>query len=56
MAAMMLLIYTHIYFLNHKNEAVERIKAFVEMVKTQFKKQPKKIRPDREREYINKDL
>ena len=52
---MLLPIYTHIYFLNHKNEAVERIKAFVEMVKTQFKKKPKKIRPDREREYINKD-
>ena len=48
--------YTHVYLLEHKNEAVKFIKMFVQMGKTQFNKTVKTIRSDRGREYVNKDL
>ncbi|XP_051163516.1 uncharacterized protein LOC127282958 [Leptopilina boulardi] len=48
--------YSTVRFMEHKNEAGNIIKQFVEMVKTQFNKTPKCIRSDRGKEYVNQDL
>ena len=48
--------YSHLYLLEHKNEAPKFIKQFVQIGKTQFNKTVKMIRSDRGREYVNNDL
>lgn len=48
--------YTTIYLLNRKSEVTERVKSFVQEVKTEFGRVPKIFRSDRGTEYINQDL
>lgn len=48
--------YTTIYLLSQKSEVTEKIKNFIQEVKTKFGKVPKVFRSDRGTEYMNKDL
>jgi hypothetical protein len=48
--------YTKVYLLNQKSEVTAKVKEYVNHVKTQFGKIPKKIRSDRGGEYVNKEL
>ena len=45
-----------IYLLSYKNEASACIKELIELMKTQYKKKPEKIKSDRAREYVNEEL
>jgi hypothetical protein len=48
--------YTEVYFLKEKSEAVDRIKEYIEYVKTRFDRKPKVIRSDNGTEYVNNSL
>lgn len=48
--------FTKIYLLKEKSEVKDKLPEFVELVKTQFNKKPKKFNSDRGGEYVNEVL
>jgi transposase InsO family protein len=48
--------YTVLYLLKNKSEVPDRIKEYVRLVQTKFKKSPNVIRSDRGGEYVNENL